>query len=559
MPQSSGKRKDAPKKGEWNNSTRLALCIHASANPKLTQTELKAWLKEEHGCEVSQGTISVTLKKGQAEFPASMGSIKRQRAGTWPDVERALFDWILQYQQTVAITGDMVKLKAGIYFQKMHPDNEESPTWSNGWLGGFQGRFKIKSWKRHGEAGSVQVGTLEEQREALQKELAPEDIQDIYNMDETGLFWKLQPDTGLATVQLAGLKKDKARFTVVGCANMAGTDKLPLWVIGKFEKPRALKGVNRDSLGCIYEHSPKAWMTGNLFIKWLEWFDKHIEVTRPGRKVILLLDNASTHTVGHGLELKAVTLRFLPPNTTSVLQPLDQGIIRSLKAHYRKNYYLEILARMEAEKENREESVKGWDIYDAILTVADAWNLGVTQETIVNCFRHSKVKVTTTAAGHAPVRIEPVESFVPPEDGDYIPPQDDTEAELSSAIDKLGYSNKMSIANLLNHPGEKETEALDLPTDDEIIQNVIAEFTEVQETEEDLVEIGWKPKKQVSSKAALEALRTVEAYARQNSHDFDSSKAGKVRVGVALVRRAAEKHIRDGARQQSILQYFTRA
>jgi uncharacterized protein YeeX (DUF496 family) len=31
-----------------------------------------------------------------------------------------------------------------------------------------------------------------------------------------------------------------------------------------------------------------------------------------------------------------VTVKFLPPNLTSEVQPLDQGIIRSVKACYRK-------------------------------------------------------------------------------------------------------------------------------------------------------------------------------------------------------------------------------
>ena len=47
------------------------------------------------------------------------------------------------------------------------------------------------------------------------------------------------------------------------------------------------------------------------------------------RKIILLADNVSSHKVN--LELSNIKLHFLPPNTSTQLQPLDQGIIYSLK------------------------------------------------------------------------------------------------------------------------------------------------------------------------------------------------------------------------------------
>ena len=63
------------------------------------------------------------------------------------------------------------------------------------------------------------------------------------------------------------------------------------------------------------------------------------------RRILLLLDNATSHgcpgvekTV-HGLralELSNVTCLFLPANTTSVVQPLDAGIIAAFKARYRR-------------------------------------------------------------------------------------------------------------------------------------------------------------------------------------------------------------------------------
>jgi hypothetical protein len=51
-------------------------------------------------------------------------------------------------------------------------------------------------------------------------------------------------------------------------------------------------------------------------------------------KVLFLVDNATSH---HGTkEMTNVKVKFLPPNLTSEVQLLDQGIIRAVKSIYHK-------------------------------------------------------------------------------------------------------------------------------------------------------------------------------------------------------------------------------
>ena len=69
---------------------------------------------------------------------------------------------------------------------------------------------------------------------------------------------------------------------------------------------------------------------------WMEWgreLDR--KFLSEGRNVALVINNYHAHP--HTENLKAIKLFFLPPNTTSITQPMDQDVIRSLKAKYRTN------------------------------------------------------------------------------------------------------------------------------------------------------------------------------------------------------------------------------
>ena len=71
-------------------------------------------------------------------------------------------------------------------------------------------------------------------------------------------------------------------------------------------------------------------MSFELFEQWVRELDRKFKLE--GRKIALIIDNCPAHP--HIDKLQAIELFFLPPNTTSRLQPMDQGVIRSLKAHY---------------------------------------------------------------------------------------------------------------------------------------------------------------------------------------------------------------------------------
>lgn len=72
------------------------------------------------------------------------------------------------------------------------------PALSDGWLTGFNRRYSIKWHGFHDEAASV-PDSIHHEMKAIQvicDKYAPEDI---YNIDETGLYWSRMPNGGLAS------------------------------------------------------------------------------------------------------------------------------------------------------------------------------------------------------------------------------------------------------------------------------------------------------------------------------------------------------------------------
>lgn len=67
---------------------------------------------------------------------------------------------------------------------------------------------------------------------------------DMYNADETGLFFQLLPaKTVAAKMDKCVGKNSKNRIMVLVCANMDDSEKRPLLVIGKATKPRGFAKV----------------------------------------------------------------------------------------------------------------------------------------------------------------------------------------------------------------------------------------------------------------------------------------------------------------------------
>ena len=82
-----------------------------------------------------------------------------------------------------------------------------------------------------------------------------------------------------------------------------------------------------------YEHqsSARAWMNRDLCFQWFLQFDRYVGETS-GRRVALIVDNAWCHgNRDNLLEMQNVEVIYLPPRTTSRIQPLYAGVIACIK------------------------------------------------------------------------------------------------------------------------------------------------------------------------------------------------------------------------------------
>ena len=100
-----------------------------------------------------------------------------------------------------------------------------------------------------------------------------------------------------------------------------------------------------------------------------------------GRKVILFLDNATCHPK---IDLSNVKLAYFPPNTTSVTQPMYQGVIYTLKSFYRK-FVLQSLVAKISTCSNVSELAKQVNVLDAVNWIHQA-KKKILPETVMKCF-----------------------------------------------------------------------------------------------------------------------------------------------------------------------------
>nr|CCA27123.1 putative CENPB/ARS binding proteinlike protein [Albugo laibachii Nc14] len=220
-----------------------ALRTHHAANPDFTHQQLSNWTYIKWGRRVVRSTVSKIINSAPDNSSNLTQSASRQ--GDTQQLNSACLTGSFRFKSEQSISDTLIWAKANDLL-RVEPSEH---TVSLSWVLRFQVGHRIKLHQLHGDVGSVDVSTLEDQRKSLRELLHEYTQLDVFNMDKTGLFFPMQPSQTLATRALPGRNKDKARITVVLCANMAGTERINPLVTNQHQNPRCMKGVGSTQLG----------------------------------------------------------------------------------------------------------------------------------------------------------------------------------------------------------------------------------------------------------------------------------------------------------------------
>ena len=309
---------------------------------------------------------------------------KTMKLGGNAKLDKALYVWFSQKRvEGVPVSGPMLCEKARVLHKEL--DIEGPFVASEGWKWRFCKRHGIRNLSLVGEKLSADNSAADEFVSSFAKWVTAEKLcpDRIFNCDETGLNFRLLPEKTLAASfekSADGRKKSKDRVTLNLCSNASGSIKLKLHLIGKAQKPRCFKSLNVDTLPVKYSGQKNAWMTASIFLDWFHGTfvpNVRLELKKLGLepRAVLILDNCSAHPDSDLLVSTCgkITAKFLPANVTSLIQPMDQGVIEALKLRYKKKLLRKLLI-----EDDRGipviDFVRSIDMQQVAYLVAEAWD-----------------------------------------------------------------------------------------------------------------------------------------------------------------------------------------
>ncbi|XP_054724207.1 uncharacterized protein LOC129234248 [Uloborus diversus] len=257
------------KRSNLSISEKQKICEYKQSCPNTSQQSISSHFSIMWKKPISRRCIGDILCHKERWFnvdDARMDAI-RMKSAKHEKLEDALYTWIMQMTaKNATITGDTIREHAKIFGQQMNITDFEH---SNGWLNRFKKRRGLSQHIRSGETANVDPTIATKGREKLRAIISQYAVADVYNMDESGLFYRLQPDKILSNGAVKGCKKAKDRVSLVFCTNVDGSDKRTVSVIGKAAKPRCFKNFN-PALYVDYDSHPKSMDDCHFISKMVE-------------------------------------------------------------------------------------------------------------------------------------------------------------------------------------------------------------------------------------------------------------------------------------------------
>ncbi len=182
------------------------------------------------------------------------------------------------------LTDELIKMKAVAIAKDYKVENFKAST---GWLTKFKLSNNLKLRVFHGESFTTDPINTDEFLKDLHFKIEEYGIDNVYNADKTGLFYKSIPSNVVCKSSRAGYKLLNDRISVLLCTNISGKEKLKPLIIGKFAKLCCFKNFEVSKF-VNYQYSSKAWRTADIFNKWL--LNRDMELDKTKNKKLLVVD-----------------------------------------------------------------------------------------------------------------------------------------------------------------------------------------------------------------------------------------------------------------------------
>ncbi|XP_019567133.2 tigger transposable element-derived protein 1 isoform X2 [Rhinolophus sinicus] len=323
----------------------------------------------------------------QAATPVSAKQLTRCRGVVMGHMERLLSLWIEeQKQQDLPVSTLLIQDKARQLFAQLQHEqgaSAQAATFgaSNGWFARFKARHNVLLTDEPAVADAQAAACYPPVLHTILEEGRYSPHQ-VFNVDETGLFWKRLPERMLLVLEgvaSPGPKAPKDHLTLLLGGNAAGDFKLKPLLVYPSENPRALKGCSKASLPVIWRSNRNDWLTPSIFQEWFTGcFCPAVEsyCTSHGlpHRVLLLLDGAPCHPANLRSLSTHVRVEFLPKNTSALIQPMNQGVIAAFKTCYLRRTLSQLVQDTAGgDRPSVQEFWRSYTVMTAVDNIAQAW------------------------------------------------------------------------------------------------------------------------------------------------------------------------------------------
>lgn len=368
------------KRNELTLETRYELVKEAENNPRNNARALAERFKcsktQVYNILKDKATI---IQLYESNISSSVcHSTQRSRTSPFAQVNDLLYEWYLvALRKNIFPDGRTLTEKARQIAERLNVTNFKA---SNGWLEKWKIKHDVKKMITCGESMQFAGGTVESWKEQFPDLIKGYGADSIWNMSECGCLWKALPEKHLIERAHHGVMESDTRVTIAFFVNALGEKEKPI-VVWRSEQPQCFKNIDQADLPVTYFSQPNAWMTTDIMYKILSKLNT--DMKQQSRSIILFMDNSGCHpenVVGKYTNIKVV---FLPANT-SLLQPLNLGILKTFKINYRKLLLCHVLTKGK-ECVSVNDIIKSITILKAIRWISDAWD-NVSAYTIQMCF-----------------------------------------------------------------------------------------------------------------------------------------------------------------------------